>query len=121
MQQRRKKKKETQFWELFKPLPFRAFLSSVRSIFAVTVAELLYHFIFYLSLQLSLPGRLTWVRLQQPQEQRYPLLTVRAVFSCVQTKVGLPMPGVFNVHTDVNACDCTRGLYGHCKRVGTES
>ena len=20
---------------------------------------------------------------------------------------------IFNVHTDVNACDCTRGLYGH--------
>ena len=34
-------------------------------------------------------GRLTWVRLQQPHEQCYPFLTVRAVFSCVQAKVGL--------------------------------
>ena len=44
-----------------------------------------------------------------------------AVFSCVQAKVWLPVLGSFNVHTDVNACDCTRGLYGHRKRVGTKS
>ena len=66
-------------------------------------------------------GRLNRVRLQQPQEQCYPFLTVRAVFSCVQSKVWLPMFGIFNVRTDVNACDCTRGLYGHRKRVCTES
>ena len=28
---------------------------------------------------------------------------------------------VFNVRTDVNACDCARGVYGHRKRVCTES
>ena len=55
-------------------------------------------------------GRLTLVRLQQPQERRHPFLTVRAVFSCVQTKVWLPMLGIFNVRADVNACDCTRGF-----------
>ena len=66
-------------------------------------------------------GHFTWVRLQQPQEQRYPFLTMPAVFSCVQAKVWLPVLGSFNVHTDVNACDCTRGLYGHRKRVGTKS
>ena len=29
--------------------------------------------------------------------------------------------GIFNARTDVDACDCTRGLYGHRKRVCTES
>ena len=52
-------------------------------------------------------GHLTWVRLQQPQEQRYPFLTVHAVFTCVQTKVWLPVLGIFNVWTDVHAHDCT--------------
>ena len=66
-------------------------------------------------------GRLTWVRVQQPQEQRYSFLTVRAIFSCIQLKVWLPVLGIFNVHTDVNACDCTRGLYGHRIRICTES
>ena len=28
---------------------------------------------------------------------------------------------IFNVRTDVNACDCTRRLYGHRKRICTES
>ena len=60
-------------------------------------------------------------RLQQPQEQRYPFLTVHAVFSCVQTKVRLPVLWIFHVRTDVNARDCTRGLCGHRKRVCTES
>ena len=55
------------------------------------------------------------------QEQRYPFLSVCAVFSCVQTMVWLPVFGIFNVRTDVDACDCIRGLYGHRKRVCTES
>ena len=45
--------------------------------------------IFFLALHLSLAGNLghlTWVRLQQPQEQRYPFLTVCVLFLCVQTK-----------------------------------
>ena len=58
---------------------------------------------------------------QQPQEQRYPFLSVCAVFLCVQTMVWLPMFGIFNTHTDVPACNCTQGLYGHRKRVCTES
>ena len=29
--------------------------------------------------------------------------------------------GIFNVHADVDACDCTRWMYGHHKRVCTES
>ena len=62
-------------------------------------------------------ARLTWVRLQQPQEQRCPLLTVRAGFSCVQTEVWLPMLGIFNVRTYVKACDCNEG----CTDTGKES
>ena len=78
----------------------------------------------FLKRDLSLAGNsshLTWVRLQQPQEQRYPLLTVRAVFSRVQTKIWLPVLGIFNVRTDANARDCTQELYGHRGRVCTES
>ena len=43
-------------------------------------------FFFFLNLYLSAAensANITWVRLQQPQEQRYPFLTMRAVFSCV--------------------------------------
>ena len=66
--------------------------------------------------------RFTWlINTQQPQEQRYPFLSVCAVFPCVRTVVWLPVFGIFNVHTDVDACDCTRGLYGHRERVCTES
>ena len=78
----------------------------------------------YLVLRLSLAGKsgfLTWVRLQQPLERRYPFLTARGIFSCVQTKILLPMLWPFNVRTDVNTCDCTRRLYGQRKRVCTES
>ena len=39
-----------------------------------------------------------------------------AVFSCVQTMVWLPVFVVVNVRTDADACDCTRGLYGHRER-----
>ena len=54
---------------------------------------------------------------QQLQEQRYPFLPVCEVFTCVQTMVRLPVFGIFSVGTDVDACDCTRGLYGHHRRV----
>ena len=47
--------------------------------------------------------------------------TVCAVFLCVQTMVWLPVFEIFNVRTDVDACDCTRGLCGHRKRVCTGS
>ena len=64
---------------------------------------------------------------QQPQKQSHPFLSVCAVFSCFKKKekekrmVWLPVFGIFNVSTNVDACDCTRGLYGHRKRVCTES
>ena len=61
---------------------------------------------------------------QQPQEQRYPFLSECAVFSCVPTMAWLSVFGVFNVYTDADARDCTRGLYESLesrKRVCTES
>ena len=57
---------------------------------------------------------------EQWPEQRYSFLPMCAVFFCVQTMLWLPVFAIFNVHTDVDACDFTRGLYGHCKRVCTQ-
>ena len=47
--------------------------------------------------------------------QHYPLLSVCGVFSCVQTMVWLPVFGFFNRGSDVDACNCTQGLYGLLK------
>ena len=89
-------------------------------------------FLTFLSLA-GISGGLTWVRHSSrtssathsyqcvQQEQRYPFLPACAVFSCVHTMVWLPVFGIINVRTDVDACGCTRGLYGHGKRVCTES
>ena len=43
------------------------------------------------------------------EEQRYPFLSVCAVFLSVRTMVWLPVFAIFNVHTDVDACDCAQG------------
>ena len=48
-------------------------------------------------------------------------LSACVVFLHVQTMVWLPVFGIMNVHTDVDACDCTRGLHEHSKRVFTGS
>ena len=83
-----------------------------QTIFSISIffsLSTFYHFIY----PLGKSGCLTWVRLQQPQEQRYPFLSVFAVFSCVQTQVWLPMLGIFNLRTYLDARDCTRGLYWH--------
>ena len=58
---------------------------------------------------------------QQLQEQRYPFLSVCVVFSRVRTLVWLPVSGIFHVHTDADACNCTLGLFWHHKRVCSES
>ena len=53
--------------------------------------------LFFIALHLSLEGnsgRLTRLRLQQPQEQRYPFLTVGAGYSCIQTNIWLPVLGI---------------------------
>ena len=39
------------------------------------------------------------------------------ILSSVQTMVWLSVLGIFNTHTDVDACSCTLGLYKHQKFV----
>ena len=53
-------------------------------------------------------GRLARVKIKQLQE--YPFLPVCSVFSCVQTMVWVPVFGIFNARTNVDACDCNRRL-----------
>ena len=60
-------------------------------------------------------GCLTWVKLQQPQEQCYPFLPLCAVSVRVQTMVQLSTFGIFDVHTDADACACTQEPYEYCK------
>ena len=68
--------------------------------------------------KIGLPGKA-----QQPQEQRCPFLSVCVVFSCGQTMIWLPVWGSFNVRTDTDVHAIAHGavLYGHRKRVCTES
>ena len=76
---------------------------------------------FYVSASLFLMGKLghlTWVRHSSCKSSAlYPFLTECAIFSCVRTVVWLPAFGIFKVHTDVDACNCTRGLCRHRKKV----
>ena len=72
---------------------------------------------------LSLAGNschLTWVRHSSHKSSATHSYQCVQYF-CVQTMVWLPMFGIFNTRTDVPACNCTQGLYGHRKRVCTES
>ena len=48
---------------------------------------------------------------QPPKEQRYPFLSGCVVFSCVKTMVWLPVLGIFNERTNIDASDWARGLY----------
>ena len=57
---------------------------------------------------------------QQPQEQRYPFLSVCAVFSCVQTTVWLPVSGIFSVRPDIDACHCTGGCTDTVRKSALE-
>ena len=93
---------------------------------ALTRTRISLNFVLFFSLQYFIVpcgkfGSPYESKAQQPQEQRYPFLSVCAVFPCVQTMVWLPVLGIFNVHTDVDACDCTLGQYGHRMRVCIES
>ena len=40
---------------------------------------------------------------------------------CGHTRLWLPVLGIFNANTGVDACNCLLGLQEHCKRVCTES
>ena len=64
---------------------------------------------FSTSLSLAANGSPYLGKAQQPQEQRYPFLSVCVVFSCVQTMVWLPVFAIFNVCTDIAACECKLG------------
>ena len=66
-----------------------------------------------LSVQYFIVRSLYLSKVQQPQEQRYPFLSVHAVCSFVQTMTWLPVFGIFNVHTDADAYDC----YTNTKRL----
>ena len=66
-------------------------------------------------------GRLTWVRPAAARAAPPIPISVRVVFSCVQTMVWLPLSRMCNGRTDVDACDYTRGLHGHRKIVCTGS
>ena len=66
-------------------------------------------------------GHLTWVELQQLQEQCYLILVMYATLSCFQTMIWLPVWGIFNVHSCVDACGCTQEWYECHERVSAES
>jgi len=51
----------------------------------------------------------------------YPFLPVCAVFLHVQTMVWLPVFGAFNVHTNVDAYDCTEGCINTMRESALKS
>ena len=60
--------------------------------------------------------------LDKAQDHHYPFLPVCAVFLCVKTMVWLPVFGILNVSTDVNAYNCTWAVWAayqnwHLKRL----
>ena len=67
------------------------------------------------SIRFSIP-LLTW----QPHSV-FGVEPVCGVFLCIQTVIWLPMLGIFDVRRNANACDYTRELYEHHKRVCTKS
>ena len=72
-----------------------------------------FHFIFFFVWYFFVPcgrfGSHNLGKAQQPQEQRYPFLSVCVIFSSIQTMVWLPVFAIFNVCTDVDVCDSTQG------------
>ena len=65
-------------------------------------------------------GSLYLDKTQQPQEQRYPFLSVCAVLSvCPNDGVAARVWDLLTCALSVDACDCTRRLYGQRKRVCT--
>ena len=72
---------------------------------------------------MSLAGnsrRLTWVRHSSRKSRATRSYRCVQYFVCVQTMVRLRVFGIFNVYTDAHACNCTRGLYGHRKRIALD-
>ena len=69
----------------------------------------IFYFVFVFNTYLSVAGNSG--RTASRRSSANPFLQVRAVFSCVQTMVWLLVFGIFNVLTDVDTYDFTRGLY----------
>ena len=66
--------------------------------------------------------RVAFPRESQPRQSRYQTYCACWVFQCFHNPSNSDIDyGIFNVHTDENTCDCTRGVYGYRKRVCTES
>ena len=98
------------FHALYNEVPFGYQLASIHSIIKsglITDFHTLYNGVDFGGCWCFCPfsftgnsGRLT---AQQPQEQRYPLLSAYAVLLCVPTMAGLWLPafGIVHVHTDV--------------------
>jgi len=111
----------SEMWNMYRPTLEQGWaqLTSVPGWHNVNAVFLMY---VVVSTLLSLEGGESHLGKAQPsQEQRYPFLSVCVGFLCVQTMVWLPAFGILNVHTGVDACNCTQGLYRCRKRVCTES
>ena len=93
-------------------LPCNKFLMPSSSFFIYNIYIYMFVFSFSFSASLSLAGTLgclTWVRHRSCKSSATHSCQ-RAVFFCAQTiMVLLPMFGIFLVHTDVDACNCTLG------------
>ena len=65
-------------------------------------------------------GGLTGLRHSSRRSSATIAISVCGIFLCPNNGVAATAE-ICNVHTDADACDCTRGLYGHRERVCTES
>ena len=77
---------------------------------------LLYFFSFSILLCPLWKIWVSWVRHSRRKRSAthsYHSISACSIFMCQNNMV--PSLGIFNMRTDVDACDCTRGLYGHCK------
>ena len=62
-------------------------------------------------------GRHTWVKHSSRKSSATHSYECVQYFPVSRQGYGCQRFGIFNVYTDVDACDCTRGLYGHPKKV----
>ena len=84
-----------------------------------------FFFFFFCSASLSLvgnSGHLNWVIKTAAARAALPFfISVCSVLTYPYNGTRLPVFGIFNMRTDVDACDCTRGEYGHRKRICIKS
>ena len=58
---------------------------------------------------MSLAGKVKYISHKSSATHSYQCVQ----YFCVQAMVWLPVFGIFDMHTDVDVCNCTQGLYGH--------